>query len=117
MEATINEKAQIAIERYLERRGFEILERNWAHGSDEVDFIADEDGDLVFINSSVSTNAHEGFTEEKVDREAFERLAMAYLSEHLDGPDMTVRFDIVSLVVVGEDRDLLRHHRNVLSAL
>lgn len=36
MEATINEKAMKAIGTYLERRGFEILESGWAHGTDGV---------------------------------------------------------------------------------
>ena len=39
MEAIINEKAMRGIERFLERRGMEILETGWAHGNDKIDFI------------------------------------------------------------------------------
>ncbi len=48
MEA-IDTKAMKGIRSYLERRGFEILEEEWAHDGDIIDFIASEEGDLVFI--------------------------------------------------------------------
>lgn len=42
-------------------------------------------------------------------------IALAYLSEH-DMAEMAVRFDNIALVVMGEDRALLRHHIGCLSA-
>ena len=36
-----------------------------------------------------------------------ERLATAYLAEHLDFEDILVRFDVVSMLTVGESRALL----------
>lgn len=54
MEATIYEKATKAIETFLDRRGYDIIERGWAYGSDRADFIALEDGDLVFVTVKVS---------------------------------------------------------------
>jgi len=46
MEATIRDKAERGIKTYLERQGFEIMEEGWAHGSDLIDFIADDEGEL-----------------------------------------------------------------------
>ena len=54
MEATIYEKATKAIETFLDRKGYDIIERGWAHGSDRADFIAREDGDLVFVTAKIS---------------------------------------------------------------
>ena len=116
MEA-IDAKAMKGIKSYLERRGFEILEERWAHGSDAIDFIASEEDNLVFIGCQLRRNSGEGFPEEALDRGSLERLAAAYLAEHLDSGDCTVRFDVVSMLVLGNDRALLRHHRNALGTL
>lgn len=116
MEA-VNTKAMKGIRSYLERRGFEILEENWAHGGDAIDFIANEGDDLVFIGCQLCQNSGEGFPEEVLDRDSLERLAAAYLAEHLDSGDCAVRFDAVSMLTLGDDRALLRHHQNALCEL
>ena len=116
MEAPIYEKAVRAIETSLDRKGYDIIERGWAHGSDRADFIAREDGDLVFVTVKGSEGSG-GFPEEgPADREGLERLAAAYL-EHFGEGDATIRFDIVSMMVLGDSRGFLRLHRNALSAL
>lgn len=84
MEA-IDTRAKKGIRIYLERRGFEIQEggglgaqqrRRRLHPRDE--------DDLVFVHCQVTQNGGEGFPEEDADRAALERLAVAYLAEHLD---------------------------------
>lgn len=116
MEA-IKEKAVAATGTFLERRGFEILERGWAHGDASVDYIARDEGDLVFVTCLVGENDGTGFPKEEIDRKANERLAIAYLAEHPESGDCAIRFDTVSLVVVADNRALLRHHRNALCAV
>ena len=111
MEA-IGTKAKKGIRVYFERGGFEILEEDWAHGGDVVDFIARDEDDLVFVRCQITQNGGEGFPEEDADRAALERLAAAYLAEHLDSEDIRIRFDAVSMFIVGESRALLRHHVN-----
>lgn len=113
MEA-IDTKAMKGIKSYLERKGFEILEERWAHGGDTIGFIANEEGDLVFIGCQLRQNSGEGFPEEALDRDSLERLAAAYLAEHLDSGNCAVRFDLVSMLILGGDRAFLRHHRNAL---
>lgn len=113
----IDTKAMKGIRRYLERGGFEILEKGWEHDGDTIDFIASEEDDLVFINCQFRQNSGEGFSEEALDRDSLERLAAACLVEHLDSGDCMVRFDIVSMLILGGDRAFLRHHRNVLCKL
>ena len=116
MEA-INTKAMKGIKSYLERRGFDILEEDWAHGSDTIDFIANEEDNLVFIICQLRQNSGEGFPEEVLDRDSLERLVASYLTEHLDSGDCAVRFDAVSMLILGDDRALLRHHQNALCEL
>lgn len=101
----------------LERRGFEILEEGWAYSGDVADFIARDEDELVFVHCQVTQNGGEGFPEEDADRAALERLAAAYLAEHLDFEDVRIRLDVVSMLIVGESRALLRHHLNALGTL
>ena len=115
MEAIINAKAMKAIGTYLERRGFEVLENGWAHGTDSVNFIAREDGDLVFVVAEITEDRGDGFPEEKVDRAALEKAATAYLAKSDGNADCAIRFDFVSMLVIGDSRAFLRHHRNCLS--
>ena len=49
------------------------------------------------------------------DREAFERLAAAYLAD-ADVTERAVRFDVVSMLVLNDSRALIKHHVNVLGA-
>lgn len=114
---TTNQRAMQGVRRYLELKGFEILEDGWCHGKDSIDFIArDDDDELVFVKCSIHGNEGEGIPEQQVDRKAFERIAAAYLAES-DCDNTTVRFDTVSLLVIGDSRALLRHHINALSPL
>lgn len=117
MEAATQDKAQKAISAFLNRRGFEIIEEGWAHGKDSIDFIAREDDDLVFIDTSISMNDGSGFAKERTDRASLERLATAYLVEHQNLPDSLVRFDVVSMLVLGDNKAFIRFHRNALSDL
>lgn len=115
MEAIINEKAMRGIERFLERRGMDILETGWAHGNDKIDFIAKDEDDLVFISCTIRTNDGNGLGSEQVNRKTFERVAAAYLAEHLDIPEGTVRHDTVNMLILSDDKALIRHHVNALS--
>ena len=102
----VDTKAKKGIRVYLERRGFEILEEDWARGGDVADFIARDEDDLLFVHCQITQNGGEGFPEEDADRAALERLAAAYLAEHLDSEDIRIRFDVVSMLIVGESRAL-----------
>lgn len=109
-----------AAARFLQRRGYEILERNWECFAGEVDIIARDEGTLVFVE--VKTRRHapsskRGFpsaaiTDAKMER--FEKIALAFLGEH-DYVDIPVRFDIVSIMALGEDKAMIKHLINVFS--
>ena len=115
MEATIKDKAMRGIGTYLERRGMDIIETGWAHGKDKIDYVVDDEGELVFIACKIRENTGKGIGDETANRDMFERIAAAYLAEHLEIPEGAVRFDIVSMLILGDSKALIRHHRNALS--
>lgn len=111
---TINTKAMRGISNYLTRRGYDILEQNWTHGKDSIDFIAREDNELVFVTVKIKDGGID-FPTEKTNRKSLERVAAAYLAANLDTPEGSVRFDVVSMLILGETKALIRHHRSALS--
>ena len=111
------EKAVKASARFLELKGYEVLEQNWSpEGSEEsVPLIAYDDDALVFIDVTVKDGTAGFVPESETDREAMEILAAQYLAQADTEPDFQIRFDIISMMVVGESRAMLRHHINAFS--
>ena len=90
-------------EELLRRRGYEILERNARSSVGELDLIAREGGDLVFIEVRSRQDGEAGSAEETVGpakRRQLARAAAAYLAERRPVFD-TCRFDVVA--ITGEE--------------
>ena len=103
--------------RYLELKGYEVVEQNWSpEGSDEsVPLIAYENDVLVFIDVTVR-GGFEGFVpESETVREAMEVLAAKYLAQAELEANVEIRFDIISMMVIGESRAMIKHHINAFS--
>lgn len=113
MGKSIDARSHEAIRAYL-NRGIEVLEEGWAHGSDSIGFIAMDDEELVFMDVATKCGGY-GMSREEPDQERFERIAAAYLAEAEVEGLTSIRYDIVSLLVTGSERALLRHHKNVLN--
>lgn len=111
------EKSLEASRRYLEHRGYDILDESYpvADGA-KIDLVAKDEGAIVFVDVIANESCEDGFPREDVSRQAretHERAAILWLAQHADeGPDVQVRFDIVSITVLGPDRALVRHSIN-----
>ncbi|NTU88356.1 MAG: YraN family protein [Actinobacteria bacterium] len=111
-------RGEEAAARYLERQEFEILERNWKCSYGEADIIAREDEDIVFIEVKTRKGIEKGMPEDAVTptkRDRYERIAASFL-ENNAFVNCFVRFDVIAILVVGENRALLRHHRGAFSS-
>jgi putative endonuclease len=99
---------------YLERIGMTIEARNWRCASGEIDIVARDDGELVFIEVKTRRTERTGTPDEAVTpakQRRVARVADAYLRAESVDPDSPVRFDAVAIRVLAPDRALLRHHR------
>lgn len=99
---------------YLKRRGYEIIARNWTCVAGEADIIALCDEAIVFVEVKTRSSTDMGMPEEAVGekkRSRYEKIAALFLADY-DIVDVQVRFDIISLVVIGSNRALVRHHIN-----
>ena len=98
---------------FLERNGFTILERNYRFERGEIDLIAEEGDELVFIevkarSSPVFGTPEEAVTEEK--QEQVRTVADGYLFEHhID--NRPCRFDVVA-VEFKNGKTEIRHVRD-----
>ena len=100
--ATHNILGQIGEEeacRYLIRKGYTLLDRNWHMGHLELDIIAEWYGEIIFVE--VKTRSNEDFAPaiSAIDEEKFKNLRIAagsYL--HLHNLDQPIRFDIITVV-------------------
>ena len=85
----------------LEKKGFRILERNWRMGHLEVDLIAENKKEIVFVEVKARTCILNGkMPEENVDEIKMRRItaaANAYLKYHKI--EKQPRFDVVGILV------------------
>jgi putative endonuclease len=110
----VGARGEAAAVAFLARAGFEIAETNWRTAAGEVDIVAWDGPDLVFVEVKTRRSEKMGTPEEAVSptkQRRLVRLARAYLAE-THARARLVRFDVVSLRVLSPDRALLRHHRD-----
>ena len=85
--------------RYLEKNGFKIIERNYRFERGEIDLVAEEGQELVFIEVKLRRSIAYGLPEDAVTEEKQEQVhtvADGYLFEH-NIDDRPIRFDVIAI--------------------
>ena len=103
---------------YLERIGLAVVERNWRCSSGEADIVALDGDVVVLVEVKTRKSLAAGTPEESVSptkQRRLVRIARQYLA-HAGIEDTEVRFDVVAIRPISEDRALLRHHRAAFTA-
>ena len=107
-------KGEAAAAAYMERRGAEILERNWVCPFGEADIVCKEDDCLVFVEVKTRSNIENGLPAESVTakkRAKYERIAACYLRDNVYG-EAKLRFDVIGILVINESYAMIRHYVN-----
>ncbi len=109
----LGRRGEVAAAAYLERTGMSVIERNWRCVSGEADIVALDGEVLVIVEVKTRRSDGAGSAEEAVSptkQKRLARIARHYIAHAgLDG--CNVRFDVIAIRPLGEDRALLRHHR------
>jgi putative endonuclease len=87
----------------LERKGYSILERNYRFDRGEIDLVANEGGELVFIEVKARHGSRFGSPEEAITpakEEQLKKVAEGYLAKR-GLTSQACRFDIVSITFEG----------------
>lgn len=84
---------------FLLSKGYGIIDRNWRSGHKEIDIVAQDGDDIVFVE--IKTRSDETFNDARDAVDAHKRqlliyAAEAYLRSH--HYDLTPRFDIITVV-------------------
>jgi putative endonuclease len=101
---------QLAVE-HLEARGMQVLERNWRCRIGEIDIVARDGRDTVFVEVKTRTSGDyghpfEAITPLKLAR--MRRLAIAWC-EATDAPVSRIRIDAVAVLAPTEAPALIEH--------
>ena len=84
---------------YLEKKGYQIIERDWKSGHHDLDIVAKDGNTLVIIEVKTRRSRMFGNPEESIDykkRQSLQSAINHYVKTHRTGGD--VRFDIISIV-------------------
>ncbi len=85
--------------RFLEKKGYEILERNYRFKRGEIDIIAKKGGEIVFVEVKTKLKGEFGEPEDRVNltkQRQIGRVAMGYLQSKKIY-DVDCRFDVISV--------------------
>lgn len=94
-----------------------MLETAWKCPAGTCNVIAENDDAIVFVDVSARRDTDKGFPTERCGagvRERREMVALAWFAEHEEAVDMTIRFDSIAMLVMGDSRAMIRHHLNAL---
>ena len=89
------------IRRYMEEKGYTILEMNFRCRQGEVDIIAKNDEYLVFVEVKYRSDVSNGFPEEAVDKRKQKRICQAaryYMYIHNLNEYTPIRFDVAGIL-------------------
>ena len=113
----IGRRGEDAAAAYLERIGMTLVERNWRCKAGEIDVIALDGESLVLVEVKTRRSTRAGSPEDAVGptkQKRLVRLAKAYL-QHAGLEPVAVRFDVIAIRPLAEDRALLRHYRDAFT--
>lgn len=104
-------KGEDAAARYLEAKGMRILDRRWRTAAGEIDLVADDGGEVVFVEVKTRMGDAFGAPEESVTarkRRNLRAVAAAYL-EARGLWDAPYRIDVVAVMPDQQGMARLRH--------
>lgn len=113
----LGKRGEDAAARFLERKGFMIMERNWTCPFGEADIIAMGTDSVHFVEVKTRSGIEKGLPSDAVTaekRNKYEKIALCYLQDHCES-DIQVCFDIISILVTGNNRAILRFHENAFA--
>jgi putative endonuclease len=100
---------------FLRTAGLEIVERNWRCRYGELDLIARDADVTAFVEVKTRSGLGFGSPAEAVTftkQQRIRRLALLWLDEQ-PGPWRRIRFDVVSVLLVGENEPVIKHLKAV----
>jgi putative endonuclease len=103
----IGEKGEKLAARYLADLGYQIRERNWHFGHNEIDIIALDGDELVIVEVKARTSDQYEHPSEAVTKQKITHIVEAaegYIQLH--EIDLETRFDVITVIFYGQEYEL-----------
>ena len=100
--------------RYLQQKGYVIVERDWKSGHRDIDIVALDDDTVVFVEVKTRRNRVFGEPEDAIDyrkRQSLQTAISHYVKIHRINRE--IRFDIVTVVGTMEAEPEISHVKDV----
>lgn len=118
--STCEERVLLGIKRFLvNNHGFKMIEEQ-SNGFGKIDFVCQDadDGSIHFIIPTMTDNGSDEFDTDNIDidddfRKYCESVMIKFFKSHNDWNDCSISFDICNMLVIGDDRAIIRFHRSV----
>ncbi len=97
-------------QRYLEEKGYRIIEQNWRYRGYEIDIVAETDDWIVFVEVKTRSTDAYGNPEDFIDNRRINRLTRAghhYLMKNKIDKDW--RFDVIAILWGDGDTFSIKH--------
>jgi len=102
---------------YLENKGYTILEHNYRFDKAEVDIVAHNGREIIFVEVKLRSSLNYGHPEDAVTKEKMEQIfkaAEAWLYERkMDGSP--ARFDVISILSKSDTEHKIKHFENAFT--
>ena len=105
--------------KYLQKKGYKILEKNFKRKWGELDIIAKKDNVIIFceVKTIAKKNEDEPFFPEDEINEKKEKqlrkMAQIYLSSKKINPETPCQIDIIAIEAI-DGKPNIRHHKNAI---
>lgn len=103
----IGDKGEFLAAKYLSKKGYSIIEKNYRAGKAEIDLICKDQKTLVFVEVKTRTNQSfgnpESFVNESKAAKVIEGAETYIYNNNWNG---AIRFDIVSILLVNGEADI-----------
>lgn len=106
MNQTLGQFGETWAAAHLTRRGYQVIDRNVRYRGGEIDLVALEGGELVFVEVKCRRSQRYGTPQDSITPSRFARLAGAisrYLQTH-DGQPESYRIDVLAITVGTDGR-------------
>ncbi len=102
--------------RYLEKKGYELVIKNFRYNRAEIDFIVKDETKKVLVFAEVKTRTTKSFGEAQESvvvkkQEQIIKSAQGFLMEHDEYAEYEKRFDVVAVYVRGGKEEII-HFEN-----
>lgn len=111
----LGDEYELRAVKYLEGKGYRILNRNFRAYYGEIDIVAHDGKYLVFVEVKYRRSGKYGYSAEAVGKKKQEiiyKVAMYYINLHRQWCDMPCRFDVIAI-----DNDSVEHIENAFGGL